>query len=1086
MKRQLHYTDTHKLHKEERVKDERWFSACDFFLIRAPLLPLDQYFQVFSGQNLDSELTLEEITRRLKLVSQETVIQEAISLASPSLMQFLHYLNDDNALDDKGELQKYEKTLNSFYRYFIRMTTRTTPFGLFSGVGQGICGKSTHLDIGTYNKHLKRARPDMEWIYKLIQKIEADPAIFNQLKVSLNKTVMIKGNRAKLPFRPKHGAAEADDSAEIFSSIHLTDVVRLTFEATEFPIQVMELKVILLKAFPDATMEMIVNYLRQLVEQEFILSELRPPLMDHSSFHYIFEKIKKLDVTDQWIHILHEIDTLLLRYNQCTIGEGADVYRKLSSKMLNIISVKTPVQVDVKLEKEVTLPRHVLDDAALGAEIMCRLYAPPKTYELAEYLNRFLEKYGVYQEVPINELFDEDWGLGIPEMYRTNIEKSSMEDVGAFKRNAILFQWVANAISNHEIELILTDEQVEQLTVFDNFETSPETMEIYYSIYANSPEKVDSGDYVLLLGASAGSNRAGKTFGRFLDMFNEEFIQKFSEVYDHHQCFHPEALLSEMVFMPEQGKISNISLSKNLMEYEIVSGTISSKDKEHTLHIDDLLVGATLDRFYVKSKSLGKEIIPLQTHMLNYKLSPHIFRFLTDITNKEIGTWSYFNWGILEQSPFLPRLVYKKVIISAAQWKLGKATLNISKLNESRKEEELFHTWRQQWNVPRYVYLTMGDNRLLLDLCNLFHVKELLRELSKTRDGQELLLIECLGDPSHTPLHGAAGKYMGEFVFPLKKKSVKIKSNILSSQNKVEFQNFTDHTPVSMNRGILPGGNWLYLKLYGIKERETDLIGLSLGQLINKPDFEDWSEKAYFIRYVDPEHHIRLRFQGDPDKLWTIGLAQLNQWASQLREEGLITNMILDTYLPEIERYGGQALMELAEQVFDIDSKWVVSYLGGVRSKVFNLDVEIAAVINIIHYLSGFDLTIQQQVDWLEERIDSKPHMKAFRDIKKTLITSVESNYEWIRQADMVSQTAFLELVEKRQASIERYAQAVTLAKNNNVLTNHPNDILGSVIHMHLNRLLGVNREREMKCMALAKHTLANLLHRKGVGHVTV
>lgn len=321
MKSQLHYTDTHKLHKEERVKDERWFSACDFFLFRAPLLPIDQYFQVFSGQDLDSELTLEEITRKLKLVSQEAVIQEAISLASPSLMQFLHYLNDDNALDDKGELQKYEKTLNSFYRYFIRMTTRTTPFGLFSGVGQGICGKSTHLDIGTYNKHLKRARPDMEWIYKLIQKIEADPAIFNQLKVSLNKTVMIKGNRAKLPFRPKHGAAEADDSTEIFSSIHLSDVVRLTFEATEFPIQVMELKEILLKAFPDATMEIIVNYLRQLVEQEFILSELRPPLMDHSSFHYIMEKIKKLDVTDQWIHNLHEIDTLLLRYNQCTIGK---------------------------------------------------------------------------------------------------------------------------------------------------------------------------------------------------------------------------------------------------------------------------------------------------------------------------------------------------------------------------------------------------------------------------------------------------------------------------------------------------------------------------------------------------------------------------------------------------------------------------------------------------------------------------------------------------------------------------------------------------------------------------------------------
>ncbi|MGG4220333.1 lantibiotic dehydratase [Paenibacillus jamilae] len=1084
MKRQLHYTDTHKLHKQERDKDERWFSACDFFLIRTPLLPLERYFQVFSGQDLDNQLTVEEITRRIKLVSQEAVVQEAISLASPSLMQFLHYLHDDNAPNDKGELQKFEKTLNSFYRYFIRMTTRTTPFGLFSGVGQGICGDAAHLDIGAYHQHLKRARPDMEWIYKIIRKMESDPVIFEQLKVFLNRTVMIKGDRAKLPFRPKHGAAEADDSAEMFSSIRLTDVVRLTFEAAEHPIQVRELKEILLRSFPDATKEIINNYLQQLLEQEFIMSELRPPLMDHSPFHYIFEKIKKLDNSNQWLDILYEIDTLLLQYNQCRIGEGEQIYRKLCDKMQGIYSVKTPIQVDVKLAQEVSLPRHVLDDAALGAEIMCRLHATPKTNELADYFNRFLEKYGVYQEVPIHELFDEDWGLGIPETYRTN-EKKPM-GMEAFKRNANLFLWVSNAVSKHQIEINLTDEQLEQLTISDNYDTSPETMEIYYSIYADSPEKVDSGHYSLLLGASAGSNRAGKTIGRFLDMFGEEFVQNLSEIYDYHRCFHPDALLSEMVFMPEQGKISNISLSKNLMDYEIVSGTTSSKDEEHTLCMDDLLIGATHDRFYVKSRRLGKEIIPLQTHMLNYKLSPHIFRFLTDITNKELGTWSYFDWGPLEQSPFLPRLVYKKIVISAAQWRLGKAALNISDLTEPQAREELFHTWREQWNVPRYVYLTMGDNRLLLDLCNLYHIKELLREVIKTREGQELLLTECLGDPFHTPVHGTAGRFMGEFVFPLKKKKIKVKSSIPSSITHNDSPLFITHTPSNIHRGFLPGGEWLYLKLYGVKERETDLIALSLDQLRNNPGIENWSQKSYFLRYVDPEHHIRLRFQGEPGQLWNAGLAQLNEWAGELREEGLITHMVLDTYLPELERYGGQTLMDLAEQVFDVDSRWVIAYMAGIRSKAFNLDIEIAAVINILHYLSSFGLTMQEQVDWLEERIDSKPYMKAFRDVKKALITAVESDDEWIRQADTATQVALLALVEKRQAMIQQYAQAITLAENNHELTNHANDILGSIIHMHLNRLLGVNREREMKCMALAKHTAANLLHRKGVRHVTV
>nr|WP_281361253.1 lantibiotic dehydratase [Kroppenstedtia pulmonis] len=69
------------------------------------------------------------------------------------------------------------------------------------------------------------------------------------------------------------------------------------------------------------------------------------------------------------------------------------------------------------------------------------------------------------------------------------------------------------------------------------------------------------------------------------------------------------------MYFPSRGRDGNISLAPGLQPYELVLGTNSANDKKQ-LELEDIVVGATLDRLYLKSASLGKEVIFTANNML--------------------------------------------------------------------------------------------------------------------------------------------------------------------------------------------------------------------------------------------------------------------------------------------------------------------------------------------------------------------------------------------------------------------------------------------------------------------------------------
>jgi thiopeptide-type bacteriocin biosynthesis protein len=117
----------------------------------------------------------------------------------------------------------------------------------------------------------------------------------------------------------------------------------------------------------------------------------------------------------------------------------------------------------------------------------------------------------------------------------------------------------------------------------------------------------------------------------------------------------------------------------------------------------------------------------------------------------------------------------------------------------------------------------------------------------------------------------------------------------------------------------------------------------------------------FFVRYADPDWHLRLRLHGKPERLHTEVLPGLEAAAAPLLETGQLWRMQLDTYEREVERYGGDRGVELAEQLFAADSDAVLSILRGLSGDA-GLDLRWRLAI------AGMDLLFEDLGLTLEEK----------------------------------------------------------------------------------------------------------------------
>lgn len=1039
------------------------FQPLPFFMIRTPLFSVEKYKQLTeSGQRELLDLLVDH--------SHDPVIREAIAVASLSLLDSLPNLTNTE------QPRKQDQALKGFLRYMLRMTMRPTPYGLCSAVGFGRFGNQAKLSIGEVFAHQKHSRPDMGWFMQMVRRLEADLGLVLQLHVRTNTMVYSAGSRVKLPYVTRYGQREIERMSQIeCASIRLTPVVQFALQEAEQPILFSTLAERIKQKYPDTPNEKIIRFLWQMFQQEFFISELRPPFLIESPFDYLRKRLAKVQGFDEEKQCLETIAEKLDRYDNLEIGKGESFYRELVSQMRRLADVKNPVQIDLSLNKQETeLPHEVGEEAAKAAEVLWTLTGTtPDEANLEAYREEFIEHYGLHREVPLLELLDPDLGLGAPAGYEYPPSRRRQETVSANnQRDALLLLWMTQTLHRGEIEVELSEERIGQLIHIlpdKPKESAPISLELYFTIASPNKQSLEEGDYRLVLSPNPGSQGAGKTFGRFTGLMTEQEQASLSQIHQYEQMQYADAVFAEVVYFPNAGRAANVALSTNIRPYEITMGTNPTEGETVSLPLTDLLIGSTRDHFYVKSKSLGREVIPVTLHMLNFMHTPNLYRFLREISIMRTSNWKPFTWGAFEHAPMCPRLRYGRTILSLARWKLNSLILACEPQVSDEKFRQSLAKWRSDWNVPRYVYLTVADHRIFLDLDHPQHVRELQRDFAKLKEGQALILTEAGAKLDEHWAESPDGHHVVEFVFPL------VRAVPTAKETSPEQ---TKHSSLPLipqkERQYMPGSKWMFLKLYGLHSREEEFIGFMLRPFCEKVLSQGKAEQYFFMRYADPDPHIRLRFYGNPERLTADLLPEIYQWALHLQEEGLLNRLVLDTYEPEIERYGGPELIKLAESVFAADSQTTALWLGLKRSGQIGLSLEMIGTISVIDIMEQFEVPFDDQLKVLDSMGLRKEYLEEFRKDRRLYLTLGDPYQDWKNLLNHQDGKILYEGMKSRRPALQQYQRAIRKHEEDGQLYNNFFNILASVIHLHLNRLLGINRRHEKKILTLALHTLYN------------
>ncbi|MGI8855725.1 MAG: lantibiotic dehydratase [Thermomicrobiales bacterium] len=1004
----------------------------------------------------------------------DPLIQEAILVGSPDLFQSIERWKRE------PESKKGRHARANLLRYLIRLMTRPTPFGLFAGVGLAHAGSRMDIRIGQPEYNGKRTRPDMQWLLYYVHELEQRPEVASHLQFFTNPVSFASGGRLYFPYLDSYGQAETEKVASLRATPAAMDVLaRARRGAT---LDALEQHLFAIR--PDVRRERIRALVDGLRQQGALLSELRPPLTGRDPLQYVLKTINHLPGCDDIRGILRSVSDKARDYDAQRIGQGAAQIQSLSRAMpVPDKKIRSLLQVDMHTAVERnTVSASVLAGIAQAAEIMLRVSTiPPQLGHLAVYRGEFIERYGTEREVPLLELLDEDVGLGPPPTYQHPPRVGGGPPVMSPQyvlRERTLMELVAKALVERRREISLDEDTLARLTVVDSWsEKAPASLDLYVSIAASSQQAIDRGEYSIVIMPRVGIAPAGCSFGRFHDILGDETANALSELVRIDECQRPDSLFAELVYLPTSGHAANVIIRPASRRHEITMAVSPGIEQCATIPMDDLVVGIRGDRFYLRSVSRDAEVIVRSTHLLNYSGAPNVCRFLSEIAIDGLLHLHMFDWGAASRLPFLPRLTVGRVVLRPAEWHLP-TTL----AEPSRPQEELSHSltwyqrvqdWRHDWDVPRYVYLAVEDNRLLLDLEHPLSVADLGEECRQQAAGQgTVTLQEVLPALEDAWAEGIGGNHQVEFVVPLVRRDRSADAEPLPRK----------HAKTDISERLrLPGSDWLYAKLYCGRTRQDDLLAGPIREFVDAIGHEGVIDNWFFVRYGDPDSHIRLRFHGESSVLLTNLLPVLGSWSQALAAESLIHKLVIDSYEREIERYGGLEGTQIAERIFGADSVTILDVLALGTQHLLDLSPRDVAMVTVDDLLVALGLQAPDRLaiyrgirPWQEKAFAGQIARlrDAFHDHRKVAQRLV-GDRAWLREQP--GGRDLEQCLRDRGQAIRPLGERLRTLAQHNEMQISLQSFLDSCIHMHCNRLLGLDRLREFEVIYYLERTYESL-----------
>jgi thiopeptide-type bacteriocin biosynthesis protein len=505
-----------------------------------------------------------------------------------------------------------------------------------------------------------------------------------------------------------------------------------------------------------------------------------------------------------------------------------------------------------------------------------------------------------------------------------------------------------------------------------------------------------------------------------------------------------------------------------LREHELSFACRSGADPERRIALGDLWLALDGERVVLGSKSLGREVVPRISCALNWAHPEGhaCFRLLGALQSQGRADALQFDWGALEAAAFLPRVRAGRAVLSLARWRIAGARLKRKQAESAAAAFRRIQHVRAALELPRFVCLT-NDTPLVLDLDNVVCVEELERS---ARSSDALCLTEVFPEPAALGVRGPEGQFVHEIVVPFVATTPPEPASVFSVA--------ASTTPAKRLR--LPGSDWLYLKVYVTPAASDALLVESLAPLLTRALRSSTIDRWFFVRYADPEPHLRVRLHGSPRALLGNVWPALTGILARRFDGQTVFRVELDTYEQEVERYGGLRALELAERIFWHDSRCVLAVLtpGAPLDARRRL-----ALIGVDRLLAAFGLEPDERRALAAESRDALARELdegSARDERAAFFRAERAAIAELLTAGGGPDTAALRAFDRRDAAIRPAVRRFQGLERARALETPLSRVIASIVHLHVNRLFTTaQRWRELEVLdALARHYRA-LEHRR-------
>lgn len=1007
----------------------------NFYLLRSPSFPSQVLKQINNNRSFN------ELADFIIEFFNNPIALNALFFSSREVYeQFLNLKNDI--------VFQNERLLLTLYKYICRMSSRPTPFGLLSGISYGeVTSEKTSLVLSSEIK--PSIRYDEEFILKLTEQLSLVPDIKSNIKFFSNSSICTKNNTITYIEFIDEEYNRHFQWRRIQLNPLLENVLAFCKIGIEYKTIIAHLENI---GINTERAEIFVN---ELIAIKLLISELEPVVTKEDTSQ-ILSKLNEISVGTQFSPFLNSISKKLdLEFNI----QIADYLCKSQNEIERYLdlSLKNIYQVDSKISTVTNqIEDSLINEIVKEIDEISALNKTKLPEDLKSFITSFQSRYGE-REIPLIDALDPEIGIGygIP---NTEIEQSCPLLVGIVNQkpnkrvnnyDSFILDILENKFYYHSSPIPNIEITADDLKMLANdSERNEVKYPIGFSAIGNLLSEKNTAIYkynfrfnLIKVGGVSGL----PLLTRFSHL-DERLKSKQYEIASHEEELASNRIIAEIVFLPNR-RAGNILTRPSFYQYEIPIITHGTVEEDHVIKLEDLFVKVRNGQVILTSHKLKKEIIPRLSSAHNFTYGMVIYRFLCDLQLQPNNLNVCWDWGNQSNKKQLPRVTYKHLILARATW-------NIKQQKFPSKDEidieDAIHTLKKNYNLPDRVLLVEGDNELFIDLTNSFGRAIFLKEISK----KDISVCEYIYDSYQSALKNKNGDYFNnEIVIPFK-------GNIYSEQLPL-------HLPRnSITQRQFPlGSEWVYIKIY-LSERIADhILEHPIQNLVTELKKKNLISKWFFIRYNDPNPHLRIRFHLNTGNNLALAdtILLINTHIGPLLTEDKVSKIQYDTYERELERYGANNI-ENCENIFYLHSELILHLLPAIKSDLGKETRWLIAMKVVNEILSVFDFDLSEKINFVKSARDCFiEEFKKYKNVKISMDKNYREKQRIIRDffdPNKDSTSEIHALLLDHQNLINRF---YLQCKYRIGSKRQQSAIIASIIHMFLNRIFSFSqREQEM------------------------